>query len=98
MYDMCRREAEEGWKPKVYAQERQEGRQETCFVCAFLCFFAAWTWNRRTSTGAASCSDEKEIMDSFEEEYREVLIVLPPELFPVSTKHGKHSFTRQCLA
>ncbi|CAE7245342.1 unnamed protein product [Symbiodinium natans] len=49
----------------------------------------------RTSTGAASCSDEKEIMDSFEEEYREVLIVLPPELFPVSTKHGKHSFTRQ---
>ena len=35
------------------------------------------------------------ILETFEEEYRESLQALPKELFPQSTKHGKHSYTVQ---
>ena len=42
----------------------------------------------------AVSEDETDVMNSFLKEYHEVLILLPAELFPQTSKHGKHSFTR----
>ena len=38
--------------------------------------------------------DETDIKNCFLKECHEFLILLPAELFPQRSKHGKHSFTR----
>ena len=59
-------------------------------------------WNRyhlcikqsMNHAGEAEPPQQKDaILGSFEDEYRELLQALPQELFPKTSKHGKHSFT-----
>ena len=45
------------------------------------------------SPGAAASDLALEVLDSFEDKYKDVLKMLPPVLWPSSTKHGAHSYT-----
>ena len=45
------------------------------------------------SPGAAASDLALEILESFEEKYKDVLKMLPPVLWPSSVKHGAHSYT-----
>ena len=79
-------------QPQALPREQRGLNDFLAGVCVPLCMYACDFAVRKKVN-----EDESKILNSFLKEYHEILVLLPPALFPTTSKHGKHSFTRQPL-